>query len=81
MITFVGPEGLDTVELQQILMAEAVHEKRPGSYLATTTDPLTSAARLDGWRRDKNIDVADFRVSSATLEDVFLKLTGTAVRD
>jgi len=67
--------------VQRVVGDEPASEERPGSYSITTSDPLAVAGKLEQWRMETGVAIGDFRVTSATLEDVFLKLTGKEVRD
>ncbi len=80
VITFTGPLGLKKESLETFLGAP-VKEVRPGAYAVNSADPLSAAGRLNEWRQRENVEIADFRVTGATLEDIFLQLTGSKVRD
>lgn len=81
IITFSGPAGLSFEAMEQELGDLKVQEERPGSYAVRTSDSLAGAAWLHGWSLQNQITISDFRVSSTTLEDIFLQLTGSEVRD
>ena len=62
-------------------VAGGMREDRPGSYSITTNDPLAVAAGIHRWRESSGVTLSNFRITSASLEDVFLELTGSEVRD
>jgi ABC-2 type transport system ATP-binding protein len=55
------------------------HEK--GHYRAVTTDPEKTLTGLFAASRDLGFMLTDLQLKQPTLEDVFLKLTGHALRD
>ncbi len=81
IISFISQEGLDLTGLQELPFVTGVREDRPGTYTMTTTNALDSVAALAQWRRDANVTVEHMQVTGATLEEVFLQLTGEEVRD
>jgi len=81
VVIFTGPSGLSIQVMDHLADGGTAREERPGAYIITTTDPLAVAARLNRWKDETGASISDFRVSSATLEDIFLRLTGSEVRD
>ncbi|MBV8296147.1 MAG: ABC transporter ATP-binding protein, partial [Acidimicrobiia bacterium] len=52
----------------------------PGEYrVAAAATPATVAA-LTAWLAEQDLPLADLRAGRQTLEDVFLRLTGSAER-
>lgn len=81
LVRFVAPAGLDTTQLAALPSASKAEEIRPGSYLLETTDAPALVAELSAWLRDQKITLTELRVGHGSLEDLFLKLTGTDVKD
>lgn len=81
VVTFSAALGLDLTDLETGPPGVTVREERPGSYVITSPDALATSAQLQAWRTRTGTEVSDFRVATATLEDVFLELTGSEVRD
>ena len=81
IITFSGSPGLDLASLARRLHTARVLEERPGAYSITTGDALSASAVLQQWRTETGAEIDDFRVGTATLEDVFLQLTGSKMSD
>lgn len=81
VVRFVAPAGLDTTQLAALPSASKADEIRPGSYLLETADAPTLVAELSAWLRDQHITLTELRVGHGSLEDLFLKLTGTEVKD
>ena len=50
-------------------------------YRLTTDDVEGTLFRLVGQAREQEVHLADLQVTGPTLEDVFLSLTGRAIRD
>ncbi|MBV8385309.1 MAG: ABC transporter ATP-binding protein [Acidimicrobiia bacterium] len=76
-IRFGAPSGLDVMALGSHLDA-VVEEVVPGEYrVATAASPATVAA-LTAWLAERDLPLADLRAGRQTLEDVFLRLTGSS---
>jgi ABC-2 type transport system ATP-binding protein len=75
-IRFGAPAGLDTLALGARLAAPVV-EERPGEYRVDATASPDNVALLTGWLAEHQLPLADLRAGRQTLEDVFLRLTGT----
>jgi ABC-2 type transport system ATP-binding protein len=75
-IRFGAPAGLDTVALGARLSA-TVTEERPGEYRVDTEASPHNVAALTAWLAEHQLPLADLRAGRQTLEDVFLRLTGT----
>ena len=75
-IRFGAPSGLDVASLGAHLGA-AVAEVAPGEHrVAAAAAPATVAA-LTAWLAEQELPLADLRAGRQTLEDVFLRLTGS----
>ncbi|HEU0002720.1 MAG TPA: ABC transporter ATP-binding protein, partial [Ktedonobacteraceae bacterium] len=81
LVRFVAPAGLDTSQLAALPSASKAEEIRPGSYLLETADAPALVAELSAWLHDQKITLTELRVGHGSLEDLFLKLTGTDVKD
>jgi len=81
IVTFRAPAGVDLRTFQGLPSVVNVREERPGLYAITTTDALDTVGALSGWHVRTGTPIEGLRVSGATLEDIFLNLTGTEVRD
>lgn len=75
-IRFGAPAGVDVDALGASLGASVV-EERPGEYLVDTEATPRAVATLTSWLADADLPIADLRAGRQTLEDVFLRLTGT----
>jgi hypothetical protein len=53
----------------------SVAEVEAGIYAIETTDPANLLVELTTWLRDQQVIAREIRVGTATLEDVFLRLT------
>lgn len=80
-VQFTGPPGLDCVALASLPAAQQAREARPGFYVITTTQPADLLAEVTAWARDQGILLNDLRVGHESLEEVFLRLTGHALRE
>lgn len=81
IVRFVAPAGLDTQQLTALPSADKAEEIRPGSYLVETASVPVLLAELTAWLRDRNITLSELRVGHGSLEDLFLRLTGSEVRE
>lgn len=81
IVRFVAPAGLDTTLLAALPFTSKAEEIRPGSYLLETADAPALVAELSAWLRDQQITLTELRVGHGSLEDLFLKLTGTEMKD
>ena len=80
MVRFIAPAGLDCTQLAQLPSAHSAEELRPGSYVLETASAPALLAELTAWLRDQEITLTELRVGHGSLEDLFLRLTGTEVR-
>jgi ABC-2 type transport system ATP-binding protein len=81
VVRFTAPPQLDLTPLRSISGMAQIVEERAGAYVFTTSDALDAVAKLATWARERDVPVKDLRVTGASLEDVFLQLTGTPVRE
>lgn len=81
IVHFVAPEGLDCTQLAALASAQTAREQRPGSYVIETDDIQTLLVELTTWLQRHNITLSELRVGHGSLEDLFLRLTGSEVRD
>lgn len=81
VVRFVGPSGLDCAQLSALPFASKVEEIRPGSYLIETDEAAQLIPELAIWLRDQSITLSELRVGHGSLEDLFLRLTGSEMRD
>jgi ABC-2 type transport system ATP-binding protein len=76
-IRFGAPAGLDVDGLATRLGA-AVVEERAGEYLVVAEAKPATVAAITAWLAERELPLADLRARRERLEDVFLRLTGTA---
>jgi ABC-2 type transport system ATP-binding protein len=81
VVRFVAGSGLDCAQLAQLRFAQKAEEIRPGSYLIETESAPALLAELTAWLRDQDITLSELRVGHGSLEDLFLRLTGTETRN
>ncbi len=81
VVRFVAPAGLDCTQLSALQSAKNAEEIRPGSYLIETDEAAVLIAELTTWLRDQHITLSELRVGHGSLEDLFLRLTGSEMRD
>ncbi len=81
VVRFLAPAGLDCAQLAALDSAQKAEELRPGSYFVETDTVPTLLAELTVWLRDRNITLSELRVGHGSLEDLFLRLTGSEIRE
>ena len=81
VVRFVAPAGLDFTQLSALQFANTAEEIRPGSYLIETNEAAMLIVELTTWLRDRHITLSELRVGHGSLEDLFLRLTGSEMRD
>ena len=80
-IRFTGPPGLPVASLAAALPeGAAVTEPGPGRYVVAGTVTAGSLATVTAWCAAHGVLPGELSVERATLEDVFLSLTGRSVR-
>ncbi len=80
-VTFLGPAGIDPVELVSLPSADTARITDPGSYVVETGDPIALLDELTTWARSRGILLENLHAGNETLEDVFLRLTGHQIRE
>ena len=81
VVRFVATAGLDCTKLAALPSAKKAEEVRSGSYVIETESIPVLLAELTAWLRDNNITLSELRVGHGSLEELFLRLTGTEVRN
>ncbi len=81
VVRFIAPAGLDCTQLSALQSARTAEEIRPGSYLIETDEAALLISELTAWLRDQHITLSELRVGHGSLEDLFLRLTGSEMRD
>src|SRR6266581_1497357 len=81
VVRFIAPAGLDCTQLAALPSAHKVEEIRPGSYLIETDAAPVFIAELTAQLRDQHITITELHVGHGSLEDLFLRLTGSEMRD
>jgi ABC-2 type transport system ATP-binding protein len=84
VVRFVAPSGLDCQQLAALPSAQKAEEVRPGSYLIETNasgNVPALLAELTTRLRDQEVTLSELRVGHGSLEDLFLRLTGSEVRE
>ena len=79
--SFRGDTGYRATELERLEGAASARETKPGQYVidADDIDRLVMALML--WAHGAGIQPTNIKIERASLEDVFLQLTGEAVRN
>ncbi|WP_168707122.1 ABC transporter ATP-binding protein [Gordonia paraffinivorans] len=80
-LRFTAPRGLDLTTLT-LALPEGYHctEPAPGNYLVIGSITPQVLATVTAWCARINVLATDLRVETRSLEDVFLELTGRALR-
>jgi ABC-2 type transport system ATP-binding protein len=77
MLRFGGPPGIDVAGLGARLGGVVVTEERAGEYVVAAAGTPAVVAALTAWLAEHDVPLADLRAGRQTLEDVFLRLTGS----
>jgi ABC-2 type transport system ATP-binding protein len=72
---------LSVEELQQIPSVKTVRNNNGGAYTLGVAEPATVLPAVMDWLRSKNVTLVGLTTRHATLEDVFVNLTGRQLRD
>jgi ABC-2 type transport system ATP-binding protein len=72
-ITFTLPADLDAADIPSEFVASA---RRNGRVEARTTTPVEDLRSLTVWAAERGLELPDLEVRRATLEDIYLELTG-----
>src|SRR5436305_15033017 len=81
VVRFIAPAGLDCTQLAALPSARKAEEIRPVSYLIETDAAPVYIAELTAQLRDQHITITELHVGHGSLEDLFLRLTGSEMRD
>jgi ABC-2 type transport system ATP-binding protein len=81
VVRFVAAAGLNCAQLAALPAVLKAEETRPGSYLIETDAAPVFIAELTAWLRDQHITLSELSVGHGSLEDLFLRLTGSEIRD
>jgi ABC-2 type transport system ATP-binding protein len=79
-ITFTSKTTIDNQNLKKINGVKTVKSEN-GSYTVYSDNVQASVTGLFDFAKDNNMSIFDMDISGANLEDVFLSLTGRALRD
>jgi ABC-2 type transport system ATP-binding protein len=79
-ILFGAPPGIDTVALAARLHAPVV-EVAPGEYWVDSPSTPSQVAALTSWLAEQDVALGDLRAARQSLEEVFLRLTGTSTAE
>jgi ABC-2 type transport system ATP-binding protein len=79
-IYMVAPPGLDVEQIARLAGVRKAAEDRPGHYSIDSDDAGLLLAELTAWLRERQVLPRDLRVGGESLEDVFLRLTGSEPR-
>ena len=74
-----GP--LEASALGRLKSARSARAEGADAYVIETGDAPALLVELATWARDAHADLTEIRIGRATLEDVFLRLTGKEMRD
>ncbi|MFL5732075.1 MAG: ABC transporter ATP-binding protein [Chloroflexia bacterium] len=80
-ITFRAAPGLPTAEMAALPGARSASEVAQGQYKVTAADTDRLILALMLWANDRGLQPTNIKIERASLEDVFLTLTGEGVRD
>lgn len=80
VVRFVAPAGLDLAQVGALPHVEKIEEVRPGSYVVETDAVPQVLVELTIWLCDHDVPLSELRVGHGSLEDLFLRLTGSEVR-
>jgi ABC-2 type transport system ATP-binding protein len=72
---------LNTEELQKIPSVQTVRANSGGAYTLGVSEPAMVLPAIMDWLRSKNVPLVGLTTRHATLEDVFVNLTGRQLRD
>lgn len=79
-IEFSIGDGLDVRELEKLPSVKSVHNKEKEHHLFTQ-DPQATLLGLMRLAQERSAAISDLRVHTASLEDVFISLTGRRLRE
>jgi len=76
VVRFIATSGLPAAALRALPGVRTAQEERPGAYVLTGADLDEIVIDVAIWSRAQRLRVTGLRVERATLEEVFLQLTG-----
>ncbi len=74
-------DPLDPAALAGVGALRNVHTEGPGMLIAETDRPADALAEVTAWARDAGVALTELVVGDASLEDAFLRLTGSATAE
>ena len=77
LVYLTAPAALDNSRMAALPSARSAREERPGHYAIETDDAGALLVELTTWLRAAGIVPGELRVGRESLEDVFLRLTGS----
>jgi ABC-2 type transport system ATP-binding protein len=80
-IRFASSGRVDTDELEGLPGVVAVEDGREDLYTLRVSSGAATMPGLVRWSEDRAIELRDLQVEPASLEDVFLSVTGRTIRD
>jgi ABC-2 type transport system ATP-binding protein len=75
------PVAVEAARLAALPGVSGVRAEGNGVYHLEAADPGAVAATLTAWLRDQQVLLEELRVGGVSLEEVFLQLTGTGLRE
>jgi ABC-2 type transport system ATP-binding protein len=81
LVTLTVPPKSDLSGIECLASVSGVQQNAPGTLVIDTTSPPDLLVDLTLWLRERKIVPRAMRVGGETLEDVFLRLTGKALRE
>lgn len=78
-VEFEVAEVLEPALLERLPAISRAQAGPGGRYTLFTEDPILALASLLGWAEESGLVLDDVHIRSATLEDVFLRLTGRRI--
>lgn len=79
-IEFKSPSSIPHDDLNRLPAVEHVEQENI-TYMLTSTNPQATLDQFFSFARSRNLKIEELTLKRATLEDVFLKLTGHQLRD
>jgi ABC-2 type transport system ATP-binding protein len=80
-VRFTAPGAVDMAALGKLPGARTVRSDASGSYVIETGDAAALLVELTTALRAAGVTLSELRVGRASLEDVFLQLTGKEIRE
>jgi ABC-2 type transport system ATP-binding protein len=80
-VRFSADPAPELAKLSKLASIRTARVESPGTYVVETGDAQSMLVELTTFLRDKGITLRELRVGRASLEDVFLRLTGKEMRE